>query len=508
MPDITFIDKITAIPAAWLNQVNRLVNDIVASGDANKAGTLVPFDANLVYSGGLSRALRDNEWNLFWFPAVRSAVAAGTDCTAAVQAVIALRVAAGGGSLYAPRAPAGGAWLFSGGAASPDGYKNGALFPFSTVNFDPTTGLHLRGEKGCTWKVGADNVMLIRISRNNSSIQEIVLDSNGKSNVILCGIVPEDMTQTSTLVSQSFIDLVRVDMLGGAGVEGLVIQPGPRVLGADSGCFYHNIHGGVSNFVGGGRHVYLKKGATWATDGNRPTRTNFIGRRLLRGNAGYYLDVGSEINLIGCHEELIATGVTPVATPVARYISANCSNITFVAGYSEGCTKAVTAFASNIYSLGYIPASGSNLDWRGYASAFMDGTDDSASWTPGVNSSGGGAQGAATSTGRLTKYGKIVHFVAQISAAKGTLGAGSISISGLPFIADSSWTGADFQGVPVTKMDGITLGAGFVGLTSYVSGATISLRKMHGAGAGMSNLLVADCSDPIVFTVQGWFKAV
>jgi hypothetical protein len=424
------------------------------------------------------------------------------DVTAPLQAALNAAIA-GGRALYIP----GGTYLLT-GVASSDTFLNGLLVPFNLVNADPSEAIIIYGDGGRTkLACNSNNMVLLRIARNFVTVRDITLDSNGRTGVYLCGIVPESMTQTTTLVSQSYVDLVNVNMNGGPSVDGLVIQPGPRVLGADSGCFFHNIIGGASNFIGGGRHVWLKKGSTWATDGNRATRTNFIGRRLLRGNVGYFMEVGSEITLDGCNEELIANGATPLATPTARHVTADCTNISFYGGYSEACSKSVTAFANNISSWGYIPASGSNADWRSYANAMADGTDDNASWTPVVTSSGGGAQGASTSTGRTTKIGKIVFFTAQISAAKGTLAAGNITVSGLPLVADSSWTGADFQGAPCTKMDGITLGTNNVALVGYISGATLTLRKIHGSGASMSNLTVADCGPTIIFTIQGFYKA-
>ncbi len=440
----------------------------------------------------------------FMTSAQQADVLAGTkllDVTAAVQAALTAALAQKK-ALHCP----GGTYRMDGAAGS-DTFANGLLVPFDTVNSDPSSGVLIFGDAGLTrFSCGSNSMILLRISRNCVTVKDIVLDCNGKTTVYLCGIVPESVTQTTTQVSQSFITLENVDMIGGASVEGLVIQPGPQVGGGDSGCFYHNIIGGYSNFVGGGRHVYTKKNADWATHPNKPTRTNFVGRRLLRGNVGYYFEVGSEINLILCNEELITSGVTPVATPVARFISSDCANINFFGGYSEACTKAVTASSSNFHSWGYIPASGSNTDWRTYADAYADGTDDSSSWTPVLVSSGGGAQGAATSTGKLTKLGKIVHFTAQVSAAKGTLAAGTLSVTGLPFIADASWTGADFQGIPVTKWSGITFTANVTQLAASISGASLAIRKLHAAGAGVAGLTLAECADPVVFTVQGWYK--
>jgi hypothetical protein len=463
---------------------------------------LVSFDPELAYTApSLGWILQQSKWSVMWFDAVRIAVAAGTDCTAAVQAVYDLMITAGRKSLFFPAHSNG--YVFSGGTASADGYKNGLLLRFTSVNADPATSIVIEGEGATVFKCNADNMILIRVARNNVTIRDITLDYNSRSSVILCGIVPEDMTQTTTLVSQSFVDLVNVGRVGGAGCDGLVIQPGPHVTGSDSGCFYHNVIGGYSNFVGGGRHVHVKKNVDWSTVPIWVTRSNFIGQRLSRGNVGYQFDDGGQICLIGCNEEAINSGTTPAATPTARIVGVDCDNIQFFGGYSENCSKSVTMSANNVQSWGYVPASGSNTDWRTYARAWADETDDSLSFTPVLVGSGGGTQGAGTALGYSSKQGKTVHATIQISLAKGTL-AGNLTISGLPFVADTAWGS---QNLEVTSWSGITLGANYVKLNAVVSGAGITLQKQHGQGAGVASLGVADCSDPIVFTIQGTYQA-
>lgn len=389
------------------------------------------------------------------------------------------------------------------GIAGADTKLDGILVPAGAINWAPEQQIIFEGDSSATvFKALNANTVLFRASRNASIFQNLTVDGGSLSDTWGIGLIPASLTQTTTQVSNSFCEIHNIVRRNCT--EGLVFQPGPRVSGSDSGCFYFDIYGGVSE--SNTRHVWSKKGSTWATDNNRITRTNFYGQRLLRGNTGFHFDVGTEINLWGCHEELIASGVSPNATPVARYVAAACSQVNFYGGYSEACSASVIAFANNINSFGYNPASGSTTDWRSYANAWSDYVDDNRVLTPVVNSSGGGAQGASTSTGRLTKHGKLVYFTIQISVAKGTLAAGNITVAGLPFVADTSWTGASFQMIPVTHWSGITLGAGYVGLQAYISGATLNIRKLHSTGAA-ANLTVADCSDPIVFNVQGFYKA-
>jgi hypothetical protein len=232
----------------------------------------------------------------------------------------------------------------------------------------------------------------------------------------------------------------------------------------------------------------------------------FFGQHLLRGNVGYYMEVGSEIELHGCHEELIANDTTPLTTPTARYISSNCTNVYFFGGYSEACTKSADPLATGIvWSWGYIPASGSDNNWRAYASSWGDGvTNNVRSWTPVVNSSGGGSQGASSSVGYVSKNGKRVDFKAEISVDKGTLGAGTISISGLPYPSNSTW---GLHGFILTNWATLTLSPNVACIGGYISGSTIIPRKLHYAGASSAGLTVAECGQTISFTVTGSYEA-
>lgn len=425
-----------------------------------------------------------------------------TDATAAFAAAMTAIVSAGAGRILIPQ----GTYLLNGGTASADGYKNGLLVPFLQVNADEKKTIVIEGEGGSVLKCGSNNMMLTRIARNNVRLNNVTLDCNSKTGVVLCGIVPEDITQTSTQVSQSYCTLDEVNRVGGASVDGILIQPGPRVTGSDSGCFYHNIIGGVSNFVGGGRHVYLKKGPTWATDANRPTRTNFIGQRLVRGNVGYYMEVGSEILLEGCNEELITSGVTPLATPTARYVTSDCSNIRFVGGYSEGCSASFEGPTSTVVaSYGYIPASGSDTTFRARVSSYDDGISPVA-LTVTLTSSGGGAQGASNSAGLAYKAGKLVSFQIEVNVAKGTLAAGNLSLNSvLPWSV--STTAPSLGGISVSQTGAITLGAGYDAVGGFITGSSITLRKFSTTGTGSAALTLAECGDPVQLIISGSYIA-
>lgn len=421
------------------------------------------------------------------------------DCRAAVQAAVTAAVTGGVKKIRSP----GKGYLIN-GVASSDTVNNGILFPYSQVNYDPSHQILFEGDgMGTVFRCGSTGMVMFRASRNHVLIRDLSIDGNSLSNTWGIGAVPEDMTSTTAVVGNSNLTVENVGRMNLT--EGLVYMPGAHDAGSDSGAFYHTVRGGFSN--NNTRHIYTKKNADWATNPNRPTRCNFFDQALLRGNVGYYLEVGSEINIHGGHEELIDDGTSPLATPTARYVSADCTNVNFFGGYSESCSASFDGGANNVNSWGYLPASGATTDWRTYANAWADGIDDSSSWTPVLASSGGGAEGASTSTGKLTKHGKIVFFTAQVSVAKGTLGAGTLSVTGLPFVTDTAWTGAGLQGMAVVSWSGITFSANVFTMDAYISGATLNLRKLHAAGAGPAGLTLAECADPVVFTIQGFYKA-
>lgn len=497
MADTTFTAG-TTIASTWLNDVNDTVYGLPVSSDVALGDALIAVKRTATAAAATTLHSWHEKQPINAIADFGCAADGVTNDTTALQAALTAAIAQKR-ALYIP----GGTYLLTGAAGS-DSFANGLLVPFGTITADPTDSVLIYGDGGLTrLKCNANNMVLLRISRNCVTVRDLVLDSNSKTGVTLCGIVPESMTQTTTQVSQSYVTLENVDRIGGAGADGITIQPGPQVGGSDSGCFYHNISGGMTSFVGGGRHVYLKKNADWASHPNRPTRTNFFGQRLVRGNTGFYLEVGSEINLYGCHEELITSGSTPLATPTARYVSADCTNINFFGGYSEGCSASFDGGANNVNSWGYIPASGSTTDWRTYVNSWADSIDDDVALT--ITAAGtGGTIGANTSTGRSSKNGKMVSVSIVVTYAKGTV-TGPITISGLAFTPDSDWS---LTGLSVTDWTGITFPANTTSLGVRVSGGGLQPVFSFSNGVGTQQLDAADLSANFVLRISGVYRAV
>jgi hypothetical protein len=267
------------------------------------------------------------------------------------------------------------------------------------------------------------------------------------------------------------------------------------------------VRGGYSNFPGGGRHVLSQKGTTWATDNNRITRTNFVNQRLLRGNTGYQLEVGTEVTFDRCFEELIADGVTPNATPCARIIKAPCANIHFENGYSEACTTSVSVTGPNIItSRGYSFTSASDVaSFLANVNSYEDYLRGSTpTLTPVLQSSGGGATSGGTQTGYFWRQGKLCHFKIDITnVGKGTLAAGNLSIAGLPASANANM---GTQWVTVQAWSGVTTSpSANTVLSAFIAagGSTLNLRKSRNDGAGDTNLTVAELGATVSLSIQG-----
>lgn len=255
-----------------------------------------------------------------------------TDDTAAFKAAIDALVLVGGGNLLVPK----GTYLLN-GTAGLDTYKNGILLPDTNGDFTTKNGITIVGEGVNTvFRAGSANMVVVRHSRLYSGGENYKVDGNGLSNVIGLAVAPESLTQTTELVSQSFAVYRNVKIENCT--EGLLLQPGPTVLGSDSGGFYHRFYD--LDFNLNTRHVWMKKDVTGA--GNRTTRTSFYGCTFTRGNTGVLIDGGTEIDFYSPMFEMINTGVTPSAVPVAfNYADTNPANIRIFGGYAEACTRNV-----------------------------------------------------------------------------------------------------------------------------------------------------------------------
>jgi hypothetical protein len=257
------------------------------------------------------------------------------DMTPAFAAAIARLIQIKGRRLYAP----GGGYKLNGGAASGDGLKNGILLPDTNGDFTTANGITIVGDGVSTvFRAGAANMVVLRASRLYSGGDSFRIDGAGGVNVWGLGNIPESMTQTTELTSQSFGSYRNVTIENCT--EAHVIMPGPTVGASDSGCFYFDFYGMIYN--NNLRDVWLKKDVTG--HGNRTTRSVWYGPRFTRGNTGVQIDGGTEIDFYSPNFEAKNSGVTPSAIPTAfNYNDNNPANIRIFGGYAEACTKALVS---------------------------------------------------------------------------------------------------------------------------------------------------------------------
>ena len=115
-------------------------------------------------------------------------------------------------------------------------------------------------------------------------------------------------------------------------------------------------------------------------------------------------------------------------------------------------------------------------------------------WTPTVSSTGGGAATYARQLGYYTRIGNRIFFQITIDlATKGTLAAGDISLTGLPYTSNA--TVANWSSVAPGICDGFTYPAGANQLTAIVAynGTTVNMYWLK-SGAPTVNVKVADIS--------------
>jgi hypothetical protein len=187
----------------------------------------------------------------------------------------------------------------------------GLLIPYTSAN-STSNRIKLIGDGASTvLKAGSDNMIVMRWSDNHCSMQGFSIDGGGRSSVWALGVVPEDMTQTSSVTFQLYNEFTDIYITGCD--EGIAMRTGPDVGGGDSGCWYNSF---INVFI-----IFTKRGI-WLMDCpvgssgvNRNYFTNMrIGQQV---NTGVQIDDGGTNVFTQVHMEGILTGTSPNTTPTA-----------------------------------------------------------------------------------------------------------------------------------------------------------------------------------------------
>ena len=224
------------------------------------------------------------------------------------------------------------------GAASADAYLNGVVVPYTSQ--DSVTGNKtFKGSRSVRLLCGSNNMVLWRHSASNCRIEGgLILDVNGKTGCIGLGVMPEDNTQTTTVVNQNWNSFGFI-WIKGAFAEGLYMQAGPDVAGTDSGCWYNDFTS--VHAQGAIRGLYMSQPTN--VGGSGVNRNNFFGCRFGQGamNTGIQITDSCNTNkFYACNMEGIQSGTSPNATPTGLIIEgASAESNQFFGGTIESCTR-------------------------------------------------------------------------------------------------------------------------------------------------------------------------
>ena len=236
-----------------------------------------------------------------------------------------------------------------GSAAGPDGVDNGLLVPYMGDITGPAKHIVIRGEgRNTLIKANNNNMYIIRFCDSQGGVEDLCLDWGAKTTVRALGVVPEDTTQTSTVVAQDF-NLFRNLLISGC-TEGIELKTGPRVTGTDSGCFYNTFE--AIQVYSCLRGIWLRDCVTTGAGNNR-NKFAFIRIGGPTANTGVHIDDGDTNEFHAVDFEDIQVGASPHATPTAIYIkqtggSGHDNNYNkFFGGTIESCTRSLENINQN-----------------------------------------------------------------------------------------------------------------------------------------------------------------
>ncbi len=201
-------------------------------------------------------------------------------------------------------------------------------------------------EPGVVLKASANNTVLFYQSASWCQHSGVFrTDSNSRTGVWATCVGPQDLTQTTTLTQNNYNKMPGV--IGDSGLDEVhVLQCGPDVGGADSGCFYNTYP--LTRGAGAKRVAWLRDPPN--AGGASCNRNEFYDFRAgtssgVGNNTGIQIDAGDTNCFYGADFEGVANGSTPNATPTAIIIAqasavngADNNHNKFFGGTMEACT--------------------------------------------------------------------------------------------------------------------------------------------------------------------------
>lgn len=180
------------------------------------------------------------------------------------------------------------------GLPSDDEYLTGWLLPWDgVVQYSPVVNINISA--GAKLYATSGNMIIIRACKDNVKFTGAG-EVNGNNTSIGIAFCPEDLNQTTDIVSQQFGYVAPTLNFGGL-YAAIMTQCGPTVGLSDSGSFYHTLGGKTSNCS----YPYWAKD-TLTSNQNFTTRTQLIGFNSIFSVSSAKIDAG-EIRMQNCNFE-------------------------------------------------------------------------------------------------------------------------------------------------------------------------------------------------------------
>lgn len=196
--------------------------------------------------------------------------------------------------------------------------------------------------EGATLNIAANSTTAIHLSASQCVLEgAFKISGAGYTGTSGIRVTPLDETQVTTRVDQNYNIITGFHITNV--VEGIVLQCGPDIATADSGCWYNRI--GLGHIQSVTRGIWLKDGPNASSAGCN--RNFFYGIRIGQGtslNSGVHIVSGDTNEFHNITFEGVAYLTSPISTATAVYVKAtgaysgdNNSN-NFRGCHFEGCT--------------------------------------------------------------------------------------------------------------------------------------------------------------------------
>lgn len=179
---------------------------------------------------------------------------------------------------------------------------------------------HLNTSRRVVFKATVTDKIIIHWSASDGTTGGLTANGDGLADVVGFSISPLDKTQIITRVDQNYNKLDHLLAVNCA--RGMELQAGPKVSGADSGCWYNEFdsyHGQKCD-----EGLVLLSPANAASSPNRNKWYNLrVGEQM---NTGIRIFAGDSNEFHGGSCEGVNTGTSPLATPTGVIVDSQSAN--------------------------------------------------------------------------------------------------------------------------------------------------------------------------------------